>query len=56
MSPRVPLRIAELTLVVTVAIVLPATVRDTTLYLELAGPCLIGAVALGYLDGRDRER
>jgi hypothetical protein len=52
---RAALRAAEVALVVLVAFVLPATVSSPDIYLACAAPCLLAAVALGYLDGRGRS-
>jgi hypothetical protein len=48
-------RTVEVGLVVTVAVVLPVTVCDPALYLELAGPCLLAAAVAGWFDGRGRR-
>ena len=46
------LRAGYLLLVVVVTVVLPMTVSTPGAYLAAAIPCLLAAVALGYLDGR----
>lgn len=56
MSRRGLLRVAELALVAVVAVVLPTTVHGSALYLELAGPCLVAAGVLGWIDARNRHR
>jgi hypothetical protein len=52
---RVLLRIAELALGAVVAVVLPVTVSDPALYLELAAPCLLAAAVVGWFDTRTRR-
>lgn len=56
MRRRILLRAAELALLAVVAVLLPATVSSQGVFLAAAVPCLLAAVALGYLDGRSRRR
>lgn len=53
---RALLRAGYVLLVVVMAVVLPQTISTPGAYLAAAIPCLLAAVALGYLDGRTGRR